>query len=99
MPSKKIHHKEEHSQNDVVTALEWSAPGRPFEKKSKQYYLTALLIMLLVEIILFLFSEYLLMLVVVALVFVSFALASVPPKDFKYRISNEGVQVEDRFFL
>jgi len=39
------------------------------------------------------------MLVVVSLVFVSFALASVPPHDFKYRISTQGIFVEDHFFL
>jgi hypothetical protein len=79
--------------------LEWTAPGRPFKKRSKQFYLTALLIMLLVEVILFLFSQYLLMVVVISLVFVAFVLATVPPKDFHYRISNEGVMIEDGFFI
>jgi hypothetical protein len=79
--------------------LEWTAPGRPFKKRSKQFYLTALLIMLLVEIILFLFSQYLLMVVIVSLVFVGFVLATIPPKDFKYRISSEGVMIEDGFFI
>jgi hypothetical protein len=102
MPTKKTHvvsHHQARSSSDVLTVLEWIAPGRPFKKRSKQYYLTALLIMLLVEIILFLFSQYLLMFVIVSLVFVAFALASVPPRDFTYRISSEGVQIEDRFFL
>lgn len=85
--------------NDVETLLEWTAPGRPFKKRTKQYFLTAILIALLVEIILFLFSEYILMLTVASLVFVTFALAKVPPRDFKYRISSEGVTIEDRFFL
>jgi hypothetical protein len=79
--------------------LEWTAPGRPFKKRTKQFYLTALLIMLLVEVILFLFSQYLLMIVVLSLLFVGFALATIPPKDFHYRISFEGIMIEDRFFL
>ncbi|OGH05138.1 MAG: hypothetical protein A2W22_05695 [Candidatus Levybacteria bacterium RBG_16_35_11] len=83
----------------VKTILSWTAPGRPFQKKSKQYYATSLLIMLLVEIILFLFSQYLLMVVVLSLVFLAFVLASVPPRDFHYRISSEGITVEDHFFL
>lgn len=97
MPGKTAEHQKETQKNS--THLEWHAPGRPFKKRTKQFYLTSLLIMLLVEIILFLFSEYLLMFVVASLVFVGFALASVPPKDFKYRISDEGIQVEDSFFL
>ncbi len=83
----------------VKTLLAWTAPGRPFKKRTKQYYLTSLLIMLFVEIILFLFSQYMLMLVVLSLVFVAFALASVPPRDFHFRISTEGVTIEDHFFL
>jgi hypothetical protein len=82
-----------------ITPIEWTAPGRPFQKRSKQFYLTSLLIMLLIEIILFLFSQYMLMVVVLSLVFVGFALATVPPKDFKYRISSEGIMIEDTFFL
>jgi len=86
-------------QNTVETILEWTAPGRPFKKRGKQYYLTSLLIMLLVEVILFLFSQYMLMLVVLSLVFVAFALATIAPSNFKYRISTEGITIEDHFFL
>ena len=91
--------KPEVHQNKIETILEWSAPGRPFRKRSRQYYLTTLLIMILVEVILFLFSQYMLMLVVLSLVFVAFALVTVAPSNFKYRISSEGVTVEDHFFL
>lgn len=83
----------------VKTLLSWHAPGRPFRKRGKEFYLSTLLIMILIEIILFLFSEYILMLVVVSLVFVAFALVSIPPRDFRYRISTEGVTIEDHFFL
>ncbi len=92
-------HANEPHPNEVRTILEWTAPGRPFRKRSKQYYLTSLLIMVLVEFILFLFSQYLLMLVVISFVFVAFALVTVAPSNFKYRISSEGVTVEDHFFL
>lgn len=84
---------------EVKTLLSWKAPGRPFKKRTKQYYLTVLLVMLLVEVILFLFSQYMLMIVVLSLVFVGFALATIPPRDFQYRISTEGIMVEDHFFL
>lgn len=90
------------SQNNyhqVKTLLSWSAPGRPFKKKQKEYFITSLLIVLFVEVILFLFSQYLLMVVVLSLTFVSFALAIVPPKDFHYRISTEGITIEDHFYL
>lgn len=83
----------------VKTLLSWQAPGRPFKKRHKEFYLSALLIMFLVEIILFLFSQYMLMLVVLSLTFVAFSLSSVPPRNFHYRISTEGITIEDHFFL
>ncbi len=85
--------------HQVRTLLSWSAPGRPFKKRTKEYFLTSLLIVLFVEVILFLFSQYLLMLVVLSLIFVSFALATVAPRDFHYRLSTEGITIEDHFYL
>src|ERR1700730_967154 len=73
-------HEEEHMLgHDIHTLLSWHAPGRPFRQRSLEYFINVFLIMLALEIILFLFSQYLLMLVVFSLVFLAFALAIVPP--------------------
>ncbi len=93
------HEYQNQSSNDVKTLLSWHAPGRPFQRKGKEYYVNILLIMLLLQVVLFLFHEYLAMFVVLSFVFVAFALATVPPKDFFYRISTEGIMIEDHFFL
>lgn len=85
--------------HDVETFLSWEAPGRPFAHRSKEYFINAFLIMMALEIILFLFSQYLLMLVVFSLVFLSFSMASIPPRKFIYKISTEGIQIEKHFFL
>lgn len=85
--------------HDVKTILSWHSPGRPFRKRGKQFYLTALLIALLIEIILFFFSQYLFMFVIASLVFAGFALTSIPPRNFHFRISTEGVTIEDHFYL
>lgn len=83
----------------VQTLLSWSAPGRPFRKRGKEFYVSSLFIALLIEIILFLFSQYLLMIVVVSFLFVAFALVTVPPHSFHYKISTEGITIEDHFYL
>ena len=85
--------------SEVKTLLAWTGPGRPFKKRGRQFFLTAILITLLIEVILFLFSQFLLMLVVLSLLFLSFVLAVVPPKDFHYRISTEGITIEDHSYL
>lgn len=100
MDSHRSEHHEPYSQySDVKTLLSWSAPGRPFKHKRKEYYLNGLLIAFLFEVILFLFQQYLFMFVVGALYFLSVALASVPPRNFHYRISNQGIKIEDHFYI
>ncbi len=93
------HHQQSSDQNQIKTLLSWRAPGRPFRKRGREYFASILLIAILLSIIAFLFSEYLLILVIFSIVFVAFALASVPPHDFHYRISTEGITVEDHYFL
>lgn len=96
------HHSEKTHEaygEDVKTLLSWKAPGRPFRKRGKDFYISSLLIMLLLEIILFLFSQYMLMLVVLSFVFMVFVLVTVAPHNFRYRISSEGITIEDHFYL
>jgi len=85
--------------SDIRTLVTWSAPGRPFKQKTKAYYLNGLLIVFLIEVILFLFQQYLFMVVVGALYFLSITLATIPPRNFHYKISNQGIKVEDHFFI
>lgn len=81
------------------TLLSWKAPGRPYKKRGKQFFATSLLLTLLIEIILFLFSQYALMAVVASFVFLAFSFVLVPPRDFHYKISNQGITIEDHFYL
>lgn len=85
--------------NDVKTLLEWAAASRPYKKRQKAYYINILLLTGTILIILFLFSQYALMLVVISFAFVSFALASTPPQNNHYRVSTEGIVMDDHFYL
>jgi hypothetical protein len=85
--------------NDVHTFLSWEAPGRPFKHRGKEFFINGFLIMMAVEVILFLFSQYLLMMVVFSFVFLAFALASVPPRLFHYKISSQGILIDKSFFI
>lgn len=85
--------------NDVRTLLSWTAPGRPFRKKGREFFMSVLLIFFLIEVIVFLFGQYQLMLAVGAVTFLAIVLSTVPPKNFHYRVSTEGIKVEDHFYL
>ena len=93
------HSAHNHAYSDVKTLISWSAPGRPYRKKGKEFYMSGLLIVFLVEVLLFIFSEYLLMFVILTLYFFAVALSIVPPQNFHYRISNQGIKVENHFYL
>src|SRR5690348_8400136 len=85
--------------HDVHTFLEWKSAGRPFKEHSREYFINAFLIMIALEIILYFFSQYLLMVLVFSLVFLAFAFASVPPRTFTYKVTSEGVLIEKDFFI
>ena len=95
--SESVHHTHHTVSHDdsIRTLLSWNAPGRPYSKKGREFYASVFLLVLLISIILFLFHEYVLMLTVFALAFLSLALASVPPRNFHYRISTQGVKIEE----
>lgn len=88
-----------HGYPDVRTLLSWTAPGRPWRRKPREFYLSTLLVFFLIEVIVFMFAQYQLMLTVAALTFLSIVLSIVQPKDFHYRISTEGVKIEDHFYI
>ena len=83
----------------VKTLLAWTAPGRPYRKKRKQFFANIIFITILLEIILFLFSEYILMVLALAILFVIIVLAVVPPHDLHYKITSEGIIIEDHAYL
>lgn len=84
---------------DVRTLLAWIAPNRPFRKRGKEYFINIFIILLATEVILFLFHQYMLMVLALSVVFLAFTLATVPPHPFRYKISTQGITVEDHYFL
>lgn len=97
-----VDHTTEHFplHHDVKTLLTWHAPGRPFRNHSKEYYVNGILIACAVEILVFLvMKDLFLMAAICAFVFLWVALSIVPPRPFYYKISTEGIQVEDHFFI
>jgi hypothetical protein len=83
----------------VETIFTWTAPIRHYRKRQRQYFFNIFFIVLALEIILVLFSQYLLMVVILSLAFLAYALATTPPGEVLYRISTEGLMIGDHFYL
>lgn len=84
---------------EIQTLISWEAPSRPFRRKNKSYYFTSAMIVVLLVLILLLMSEFLLIAVLFALLFVVYVLAFVPPQDIPYRISTQGITIGENFYL
>lgn len=78
--------------------LAWRAPSRPFRKRTREFYSTIGVIVLLVFIILFFAKEFLLIGVVFSLAFIGYALGSVPPMEVDYKLTNKGLYVGEIFY-
>lgn len=77
---------------------EWQAPSRPFKKHNRQYFTTILTIVLLLSLILFFAGQFLPIAVVVAVAFLAYILATIPPYTIVNRITNYGVRSEDDLY-
>src|SRR3989344_4417166 len=84
---------------EIKTLLTWHGPSRPFRKKDNSYYRTVAIIVGLLVIIALFAHEFMLILVILALMFVSYVLAFIPPDDIDYKISTQGITSGDHFYF
>ena len=78
--------------------LEWKAPARPFKKSGIQLIGTPAVIVILVAIILLIATEWMLIIMLSALVFVYYAFTMVPPEILDYKITGRGIFVGDKLY-
>lgn len=84
--------------NLVKTLLSWRAPERPFRKKTKSYYTTVGILILLISLIALLAGEKLLIGALLAFAFVIYVINFVPPREVENRLSTQGVTTDDHFY-
>lgn len=75
-----------------VNPIKWRAPSRPFKPRNKKYFTTIGVTILVLGLILILVREFLLIGVIIALAFVSYALATVKPEEVEHEVTDEGVK-------
>ena len=80
-----------HSHHEVKTLLSWKAKGRPFKRRSREFFFMIVFITLALCIILFLFKEYVLILAVLSIAFLGTVLATAEPYEVEHRITTQGV--------
>lgn len=103
-PGKPVEHHAGHDgsaddHDNLKTFLTWTAPTRPYRKKDRSYYTTVAIIITLLILISLLAHEILLIGVLLALGFVAYVLAFIPPGDVEYKLSSQGITIGDHFYF
>jgi len=77
--------------NEEKTKIEWEAPERAFQKKDKDFWITAIAILVLVSVILIFVKEFFLIVALVSVLFLYYVMSTVPPQNLKYKITNRAI--------
>ncbi|MBU3957154.1 hypothetical protein KKI19_02695 [Patescibacteria group bacterium] len=75
----------------LKTLLAWTASERPFKRRSREYFTTIGAIVFLIGVILLFLKEWLLIVVIIALMFVAYIMSTVEPRKVEHKITNEGI--------
>lgn len=81
--------------NEEKILIEWTAAERAYKKRDRDYWITAIAILVLVSVILIFIKEYFLIVSLGALLFMYYVMSAVPPSIVKYKITNRGVYMGD----
>lgn len=77
-------------ERELVT---WTAPARPFKKKTRQFYVTTFAMAGIVSLILFLAEGIMPVILIISLVFLYYVLTTVRPEDIEYKVTNKGIKI------
>jgi len=78
--------------------FQWQAPSRPFKKRKRQYFTSIATIVLLLCLILFFAGQVLPVAVVIAVAFLSYVMATIPPHVITNSITTFGIHNENDFY-
>jgi len=74
--------------NEEKTLFEWEAPARSFQKRNKDFWITAIAILVLFSVVLFFIEEFFLIVALISVLFLYYVLSTVPPQNIKNKITN-----------
>lgn len=74
----------------------WSAPARPFKRRSREYYVSIFAVAGLFGLIFLLIEGIMPVVLIAAIVFLFYVLSTVEPEKIQYSITNKGIKIHDR---
>ena len=74
----------------------WTAAGRPFKRRDRQFYVTTFAMAGVVSLVLFLAEGFMPVLLIISLVFLYYVLSTVEPENIEYKITSRGIKIADK---
>lgn len=71
--------------------FEWTAPERAFQRRDRDFWITAVAILVLVAVILIFIKEFFLIIALGSILFLYYVMSTVPPENIKNKLTNRGV--------
>lgn len=90
--------EEDEDTEPIKTFITWQAPARPYRKKSRSFYTTVAVLVVLISLIALLAGQIMLLGAVLAFVFLVYVLNFTEPHQVSYKITSQGITVEDHFY-
>jgi hypothetical protein len=70
----------------------WTAPARPFKKRDREFYVTAIAIASIVGLVLFIAEGFMPVVLLISLMFLFYVMNTVEPDNVSYKITSKGVK-------
>ena len=71
----------------------WTAPARPFKRKTRDFYITLFTIALVFGLVLFFVEGWLPVILIISLVFLVYVMSTIEPENIEYKITNRGIKI------
>jgi len=81
--------------NEEKVLYEWESPERPFKRRNKEFWVTAIIILALVSVIFLFIKEIFLVVALFSVLFLYYVLSTIPPRNLINKITNRGVYYGD----
>lgn len=76
--------------------LSWTAPARPFKRRDRDFWVTIIVITVIVGLILFFAEGFMPVILIISVIFLYYILSTVEPENIEYKITNRGIKMADK---
>jgi hypothetical protein len=90
---------ESKKQKSVKSLFRWQSFSRPYTKRSAKWFVYTFLLVAIILLILLFVREFFIIAPVLALAFVAYIFASVPPDIVNNEVTTQGINTADRTYL